>query len=344
MKLKLSEKRRTLLSAYGSILLVAAVLAIIPLFMKTQYKVQTLTMMLLWAYMATSWNIVGGSIGLFGLGNGVYMALGGYLTVTLHRYFNISPWIGMLIAAVVVATISCIITFPCFRLKGTYYSLSTVAVLMIGKTLITNNREMFGLVIGGAAGLKMPYRGGFANMQFVKKEPYFYIMLAFFVILLLVTTKIRYSKMGYYFSAIKANQDAAETLGVNTSKYKLYAQFIAVAFTAIGGAFYGELVLFLDPARILSYGFSLEIVLYAIVGGLGTLWGPAVGAFILYPVSEFLRVQFGDAGSLSKAFYAVIFMVVVFFMPQGIFPALKKLITELFYKLKQKKEAKGCQK
>ena len=326
---------------YKSLLIVTAILAVLPLALgSSQYLIHAGVMMLWWGYMATAWNVMGGLLGHYAMGNGIYMAVGAYVTGALFKYAGMSPWLGMIVAALITCVISCLAALPCFRLRGTYYALSTVALLFIGKTVITNEQYIFGIDFGASLGFRVPYVGGFANMQFVNKEPYFYIMLALFALAIALVITINYSKVGYYFGAIKSNQEAAEAVGVDTTKYKLLAQFICTFLTAVGGGFYVMFLLYLDPSRVLQYGFSIEILLFAIVGGLGTVWGPAVGAFILYPLSEFMRVAFGDAGSLSKAGYALIFMLIVFFMPKGVFPWMAAKTNEIMGKLKAKKTAK----
>lgn len=332
---------KEILLRYKSLFIVGAILAVVPVILTgNEYLIHAGVMMLWWAYMATAWNIMGGLLGHFAMGNGIYMAIGAYVTGALFKYAGMSPWIGMIIAALITCVISCLAALPCFRLRGTYYALSTVALLFIGKTIITNEKYIFGIDFGAALGFRIPYVGGFANLQFVAKTPYYFVMLGLFLLAVALVITINYSKIGYYFGAIKSNQEAAEAVGVNTTRYKLLAQFICTFLTAVGGGFYVMFLLYLDPARVLQYGFSIEILLFAIVGGLGTVWGPAVGAFILYPLSEFMRVAFGDAGSLSKAGYALIFMLVVFFMPKGIFPWISGKVNLLMGKLKAKKAAK----
>ena len=329
------------LGRYKSLIIFAVIMAVLPFLGFNQYGIHVLIMMLFWAYMATSWSVLGGKLGHFAMGNGIYMALGAYITGALYKYGNMTPWLGIILAGILSAVIAVIVSLPCFRLRGTYYSLATTAVLFIGKTLIVNNQFIFGLDFGGSLGFRIAYNKGFMNMAFKNKEPYYFIILGMFVIAMFVMISLNYNKTGYYFSAIKTNQEAAEAAGVNTTLYKCIGQAICTFFTAAGGGFYMMFIMFLDPSRILVYALSIEILLYAVVGGMATTWGPAIGAIILYPLSEVLRVTFSDTGSLSKAIYALIFMLVVFFAPQGVQPALAKLldkigVTGFFAKIKSK--------
>lgn len=330
---------------YKALLIVTAILAIVPIALGNYpYLVHAGIMMLWWAYMASAWNIMGGYLGHAAMGNGIYMAIGGYITGALFKYGGVSPWIGMIIGALITCVISCLVAMPCFRLRGTYYALSTVALLFIGRTIIINETTIFGINFGGAQGFRILFgEGGAASMLFSTKAPYYYIVLGLFFIIIALNITLNYSKIGYYFGAIKSNQEAAEAVGVATTRYKLLAQFICSFFTAIGGGVYMMLLLYLDPNRVLQYGFSIEILLFAFVGGLGTVWGPAIGAFILYPLGEGMRVAFNNAASLSKATYALIFILVVFFMPKGIAPWVGNKISQLKAKAKSKKTTKEAE-
>ena len=147
------------------------------------------------------------------------------------------------------------------------------------------------------------------------------IMAVLLLIIIAVSIAIKRSKTGYYFSAVNTNQDAARALGVNATAYKLKAQFISVFFTAVGGGFYVMYIMYLDPTRVLSYSMSIQILLYAIVGGVNTIWGPVLGGLILYPINEGLRTVIGTSASgLSTALYGLLLMLVIYFMPKGVMP------------------------
>jgi len=314
----------------------AVALCIVPIFVKDQYAVHTLVMTLMFTFLASSWNILGGFIGRFALGNGVYIGLGGYITALLFKQNHISPWIGLIIAALVAGLLSMVLSYPCFKLQGSYYVLSTVAVLYVFQIIILNEQKIFGYETGASMGLRVPWRGGAANMQFEDKTVYYFIIAVLLVLAIGISIHIKNSKTGYYFSAINTNQEAAEALGVNTMRYKLKAQFISAALTAVGGGFYVMFIMFLDPTRVLSYSFSIEIMLYAVVGGIDTVWGPVFGTLILYPINESLRTALGTSfAGLSTAIYGLILMLVVYFMPRGVFPWLAERASAVM----RKKEA-----
>ncbi len=144
-------------------------------------------------------------------------------------------------------------------------------------------------------------------------------------------------------SAITTNQEAAEALGVNTTAYKLRAQFISAFLTALGGGFYLMLIMFIDPNRIMSAGFSIEIMMYAVIGGIGSVWGPVLGALALYPISESLRTALGtNASGLPTAIYGLIMMLVIYFMPRGVFPWIVEKIQNRTFKRLEAKTGKGA--
>ena len=326
------------LKPYFALIVFAAVFLLLPLVARASYLIHMLVMTMLFAYLASAWNIIGGFVGQFSLGNGVYIGIGGYIAACLFKFNNVSPWFGILIAGVITGLLAMIVNYPCFRLRGTYYSLSTVAILYVVKIFMTNNNEVLGYKTGGSMGLRLSYIGGFKNMQFVSKVPYYYIMLAMLIIIIGVSIFIKNSKSGFYYSAISTNQEAARALGVNATAYKMKAQFLSAFFTAVGGGFYVVYIMYLDPTRVLGYSMSIQILLYAIVGGSGTIWGPVLGGLILYPASEGLRTLIGtSAAGLATALYGLLLMLVIYFMPQGVMP----FCVEKFKALRRKKSGEA---
>ena len=317
------------LKAYRSLLIFAVVLAVIPVFTSANYVIHTIIMMMFFAYLASAWNIIGGFAGQFALGNGVYIGIGAYIAVCLFKYNGITPWISLIIAGVISGLIGMLVSYPCFKLRGTYYALATAAVLHIVMIFMKNNNTVLGYETGGPMGIKLSWEGGFMNMQFVEKVPYYYIMLGLLVIIIAVSIYIKNSRSGFYFAAVNTNQEAAKSLGVNATAYKLRAQFLSSFFTAVGGGFYVIYIMYLDPTRVLSYALSIQILLYAIVGGVNTVWGPIMGGLVLYPLSEVLRTAIGtSATGLSTALYGLLLMLVIFFMPQGVLPWITDKLQE----------------
>ncbi|MGB4610491.1 MAG: branched-chain amino acid ABC transporter permease [Saccharofermentanales bacterium] len=306
---------------------------------KSGYILQLLVMLLLYMYWTSSWNIISGYVGWMSLGHATYIGLGAYTSTICFMYLDISPWIGMFIGGLIAGIVSCLVGYPTFKLRGSYYTLSTVALVNTMRIIFLSEDKIFGFETFAAMGMKLPWLGGhFIDMQSLDRSFFYYIVLALLVIILLISNAISKSKTGYYFAAIKTNQNAAATLGVNVENYKLRAQFISAFFTAVGGAVYAQLLQYIDPSSFFSSDLSVQIALMAIIGGRGSLWGPVIGALLLYPVSEYLRSTIGSSlpGS-SLAIYGLILMLVIYFMPQGIFSYLEKLAS--FVKSKFKKTA-----
>lgn len=322
---------------YRILVVFAILLAVLPIFLK-EYTVHMVIMMMFFAYLSSAWNIIGGYAGQFALGNGVYIGIGGYITACLFKFNGVTPWIGLIIAGIIAGVIGMLIGYPCFKLRGTYYALATVAVLYVVRIYMTTTNTVLGYETGGSMGLRLSYKGGFANMQFVSKVPYYYIMLALLIIIIAISIYIKNSRTGYYFAAVNTNQDAARSLGVNATGYKLRAQFLSSFFTAVGGGFYVIYIMYLDPTRVLSYSMSIQILLYAIVGGANTVWGPIMGGLILYPASEALRTAIGtSAAGLSTALYGLMLMLVIVFMPRGVLPWITERIHDYQMKNPDKK-------
>lgn len=307
------------------------VFAVATTFIQSGYILQSLIMVLLYAYWASCWNIVSGFAGSISMGHATYIGVGAYVTTILLRTYNISPWIGMLIGGLVAGIISLIIGYPCFKLRGSYFTLSTVALLHVLRLIVTSNETILGFQINGARGLDVPWEGERPMMMhFLDKHWYLYIITALLLIILAISYKITQSKTGYYLSALNTNQEAAASLGVNVTKYKLKAMFISAFFTALGGAFYSQLIIFVDPQRVFGYDLSAEIMFFSVIGGMGTVLGPVLGAILMVPINELSRANLGASLSgLSMFIYGLVFMLVVFFMPDGLYKQIIKIVNKI---------------
>ena len=300
------------------ILLALLVVAFLfPLIIGQPYFIQIAITVLIYCYWSSAWNIVGGYAGQFALGNGVYIGIGAYVAVLFHQEGFGSPWIGMFLGGVISVMFAFIISKPCFKLRGTYFSLATVAFLHIMRYIILGFNSIFGMETNGGMGIMIPYTGRWQDMQF-SKQGYYYVVLIMLVLILVVSNAIRTSKMGYYLSAIKTNQGAASTIGVNVPKYKMIAQCISAFCLALGGAVYVHFLLNVSPYDVFGYDLSLEVMIYCVIGGAGTLWGPVAGAFVLGLINEVLRVQLGsNIAPLAAAFYGIALILIVRFAPGG---------------------------
>lgn len=312
----------------NAILAFSAIFIILPLLLNSEYLIQSIIMVLLYAYWATSWNMVGGFGGQLSLGHATFAGIGAYVSTVLLINYNLSPWIGMIIGGVIGSIFGIIIGYPTFRLKGSYYTLSTIAFMNVFMIFIITQDKVLGFETRGAEGLSVPWKGeSFLGMEFLNKTYYYYIILVLLAVVLFVSYWIKNSKTGYYLAAINTNQDAADSLGVNVTYYKLKAQVLSCFFMAIGGSFYAQLITFIDPQRMLGYDLSVEVALVAIVGGRGTIVGPLIGAFLLEPLSQISRTYLGSTNAgLAVVIYGVIFMLTIYYFPDG----LEKYVMRLF--------------
>lgn len=277
---------------------------------------------LLYMFYASSWNIMGGYTGLFSLGNGIYIGLGAYITACLYLYAGITPWLGIPIAGIATGLFSLVIGYPTFKLQNIYYSFATFALLQIMLVIFKNFKTFFGLFnLGGAEGLKIPSTTEDpGNMQFLSKVPYYYIVLFLLVVVLLVSYYISHSKRGFYFRAISANMDAAASLGVNVVSMKLQAQFLTAFFSAIGGGFYCMFMDYIDPSKMFGIDLSIFVMVYCVVGGANTLWGPVLGAGLMYTINRVVTIYASNVPGLATIIFGAVLMLVIFFMPGGLIP------------------------
>ncbi|MDR0841144.1 MAG: branched-chain amino acid ABC transporter permease [Christensenellaceae bacterium] len=307
-------------------LIAFAVAVILPNTTKSSSVLQIMVVTMMYAFFTTAWNISGGYAGQLGLGNGVYIGIGAYITGILFNELHVSPWFGLLAGGVFAAIISLGMGSFTFKLQGTYYSLATVALLAILRIFLNENRYIMGWDFGGPAGLKTKWLGvSFQNMQFMDKRIYYYIALGFLMISLLACWHTSRSKSGYYFRAIDTNQEAAASLGVNVMQYKLQAQFISALLMGMGGGFYVAFYQFIDTETMFNFELSFQTMLMAVIGGRATVFGPAVAACLLIPFNELLRRYFGTAlPGLPMLLYGLILMATIQFMPQGVIPFISE--------------------
>ena len=311
-------------------LILLAFLLVLPLLPGNPFHEDIIVMIFFWGTLASAWNILGGYAGQISIGHAAFFGIGAYTSTILYLRFGISPWIGMFAGAGVAVCVATIIGIPCFRLKSHFFALATIAFAEVLRIIASFWR---GLTEGGV-GLLIPFKEGLPYMMFRSKIPYAYISLGLMLSVLLVSYLIKRSRFGYYLFALKENQDAAESLGVKTTRVKLAALLISVFFTAIAGSFYAQYILFVDPSSVIHISISVELALLSIIGGLGTLVGPIIGAFVLGPLGVFLRGWLGGvAAGMHLVVYGVVLIVAVTYFPKGIMGWLQgfydKLLTRL---------------
>lgn len=295
---------------------VVAIVACLPLVVRDVYTQNIIVLTLLYAALSQSWNILGGYCGQISLGHALYFGTGAYVTTLLWTKAGIVPWFGMIAGGILAALIALALGYQLFRLAGHYFTIATIVIAEAG-LLLVNNWDF----AGAATGIQWPFApDSWATLQFARsKLPYIYWALGFAVVTWFVAFQIEASRWGYWWRAVKDNADAAESLGVKIFRSKMAAAAISAFFTAVGGSFYSAFVAYIDPESVMSFQFSLLMALPAVLGGIGTLWGPALGAAVLIPLTEVTRSYLGGTGQgIDLIVYGVLVMVVALARPEGL--------------------------
>jgi branched-chain amino acid transport system permease protein len=318
------QKKRNATVVLGLPLL--AIGAITPLLVKDTYALHSLTMIIYFAYMASAWNFVCGYVGQMSLGHSVFAGIAGYVTVLLFTLSGISPWLGMLLGGLAAALLSTCIGYPTFKLKGPYFTLTTIAFAEIVRIWLENTDEFMGLPLKGAQGLVVPPSTlGWQAFQFDGKLAYYYIALGLLVVMLAATIALERSRLGYYLKAIRGDRNGAEALGINPTRYSLAALAISAFMTGLGGAFYAQFFRYINPERNMGLDLSIDTAIMAIVGGQGTAMGPVLGALILHPLAEYTRAYLGGRFlGLHLIIYGAVLMLAVLYFPKGVIAPLER--------------------
>jgi branched-chain amino acid transport system permease protein len=315
------------LSPLGLVFAAAAAVAV-PYVVTNDYYLNVAILILWFAFLSTAWNLVGGYAGQLSLGHGSLTLIGAYVSSLLFLRFGLSPWIGMLIAGVIAAGVALLIGIPTFRLRGPYYALATVAVAEMLVGIVLNTEKIGAWPIGGARGILIPLKPeSLWILQFSEKWQYYYVMLGLLIVLLATVWLIVRSRIGRYLMAVRDDHDAAQALGINAAGYKLLALAVSGFFSALGGVFFAQYYLYIEPSRIGGLDLSTEIALIAILGGRGSIFGPLVGAIILVPLGELTRAFFGSSLiGMHLLIYGVVLITVIMLEPRGIIALAGRLV------------------
>jgi len=300
--------------------LLIAVLVVLPLVVTNRFAIDIFIRVLLFAFIGVAWNLIGGYAKQLSLGHAAYFGLGAYTSTILQIDFGVSPWIGMLAGGVIAMLASLPIGALCFRLRGPYFAISTIATAQVFMLLFLKFRDF----AWGAEGTTIPNLGNAPlMMQFEAKAAYYYIALGLLSIGLAITYRIERSWMGYYLVAIGEDEDAAEAIGVDAMRIKRDIYMISAFLTALAGTFYVQYIYFIDPNTAFNFNISVEAALVSIVGGVGTLWGPVIGTVLLEATSALLQSWLGSSfGGVQLTVYALILMAVILWRPTGLLGVL----------------------
>ncbi len=330
-----------------SIVLAVGLLLMLPLFVESTYLLHMLILIFISVIMGSAWNILGGFTGQYSVGHAAYFGVGAYTTMVLLQLKQVAPWIGVWAGAGLALAMALIIGSICFRLRGPYFVLASIGVAEIVRVCALNLKD----ITNGAEGVlvtEIPplMIGSTMVTDWVSKIPFYYTALFFALFTILVSWLVRSSKLGYLFLAVREDQDAAHSLGINLTAYKNTALGISAVLTSLGGSVYALYVGFIDPSTVFGLDLSVQIVTICIIGGIGTTLGPVIGAAVLVPLAEALRsnlitdalVKAGIVGEESAVgiflkenlahahvlIYGVLVVVAVLFMPEGVLGLVRK--------------------
>ena len=295
----------------------AALLLAYPFIFTAQFSHHVMILILLYALMAQSWNVVAGLSGQISLGHAIFFGLGAYSSTVLFAKYGITPWVGLLVGVLLSSLAAVAIGVPTLRLRGHYFAIAT---LLIGTSVqIVFQRWEW---VGAASGLYVPLvrTSPWLYLQFHgSKVPYYYMALAIAAAGYFLVWKLRRSRFGFRLQALRDEPDAAASLGIAIARHKVLAFVISGAMMSVAGTFYGQYVLVLDPERLFSTEISIIVLLMTVLGGSGTLWGLAVGAAILVPLSEYSRIWFGGTGrTIDLIVYGILITLVCMWRPNGV--------------------------
>jgi branched-chain amino acid transport system permease protein len=299
---------RTLLPASLAIM----ALAIYPLLGSNRFFLHLAIMVLLYALLGMSWNLLGGYTGQISFGHAAFFGTGAYTSTILLLRYGISPWLGMLVGGLLAVLLSLPLGWLTFRLRGPYFALATLAFAEVVRVIVFN----WDALTGGGDGLNI-----LANLGGTVR--FYYIVLALMVAGFVVTRAVVRSRWGYFLSAIREDEDAAEALGVPATRMKVIVLAISAFFVALGGSFFASYQLYINPDLVYESQISVQMIVVTVVGGIGTLEGPLVGALVIVPLSEYFRGLSPVANPLIYGLFIVIFML---FLPEGIVSRARLLL------------------
>lgn len=312
------------IEAIGQVVLFAVVMALVPVVTDSGVALNFVMMALYAALLAQAWNLLGGFGGQFSFGHALFFGTGAYVQAIAQMQGGLNPWVALPLAVLASAGVGLFVGALSFRygLKGSYFALVTLAFA-----------EVFRIVAlsvpftGAGVGLMVPLKEGFANMQFGSRAGYLYLVLGLVVLALLVTLWLKHSRFGAYLQAVRDNEDAARAIGVNPFRIKLGAIALSGAFMGSAGAVYVQVFQYIDPGIAYGAHTSVEALVGAIVGGMGTVWGPVVGAFALHLLADLTRNLFGQLPGINMVIYGVVLILIVMFAPRGLTGAGQRIAT-----------------
>jgi branched-chain amino acid transport system permease protein len=303
----------------------AGLLLAYPLVFTAPFSHHLMILVFLYALMAQSWNVVAGLSGQISLGHAIFFGIGAYASSVLYAKYGLTPWAGLLAGMLVSACVAAAIGLPTLRLKGHYFAIATL-LIGSGVQIVFQRWEW----VGAASGLYVPIdrAAPWLSLQFHdSKVAYYYLALAAAALGYLVVWKLRRTRFGFRLQALRDEPEAAASLGIAIARHKVLAFMVSGAMMSVAGTFYAQYVLVLDPERLFSIDISIIVLLMTVLGGSGTLFGPALGAAILVPLSEGSRIWLGGTGrTVDLIVYGILIVLICMFRPSGLLSVFEERV------------------
>lgn len=311
---------------HGGVLLVAL---LFPLVFHSSFMVNFGVLALFYALIGQSWNIAGGFAGQLSFGHVAFFGAGAYASTILQMRFGFNPWWGLPAGALAGAVVGWVIAFLSFRagLKGSYFALITLAFAEVLR-IVANSVG----ITGGGLGMLIPAKAGVANFQFPERIGFYYLVLALTAASVAIAVWLKHSRFGAQLAAIRENEDAARALGIDTFREKIKVLMLSGAIGGVGGCFFAQYYLYIDPTIVFGIDKSIEMLLVSMIGGAGTVYGPLIGSLLLALVSDATRALVNVQG-LSLVLYGALLIVIIAFLPNG--------LADLFRRRVRRGAAKG---
>ena len=301
-------------------LAVLAVAIAFPFEFPSNFMVNFGVLALFYAFIGQSWNIAGGFAGQLSFGHVAFFGVGAYASTIVQLRLGLSPWLGLPASALAGAAVGGVIAALSFRagLKGSYFALITLAFAEVLR-IVANSIG----ITGGGLGMLIPMKAGAGNFQFADRSGFYFLILALAVLSIALAEWLRRSRFGAHLAAIRENEDAARALGINVFAEKVKVMVLSGAIGGVGGCFFAQYFLYIDPLIVFGVDKSVEMLLVSMIGGAGTVYGPLVGALLLAFVSDVTRVLTQIQG-LSLVLYGGLLVVIIAFLPNGLIDLFRR--------------------
>lgn len=281
-----------------------------------QYWLNIIVLGLIFAGLAAAWNIIGGFGGQMSLGHGVYFAIGAYSVAILFADHGLTPWFGIVISIPIAVAVAAVTSWPTFRLRGPFFAMATLALNQVALVLA----NFFASLTGGPRGISLPFVDSAADLTFADHWKYGAVALAFVAIAVAASLIISRSRLGFHLRAVREDPEAAAAAGVSVLGTKMWGMLVSAAITAVGGGLYAVYIGFIDPDSVLSLpDVGVRIALLALLGGIGTVWGPVIGALILLPAITQLQASLsGSRPGIDLAAVGLLLVLIPILLRRGL--------------------------